>query len=276
MSDYTKTTDFAAKDALASGNANKVIKGTEFDDEFNALETAIASKYDSTDRNTANGIAGLDASALVEPTYLPTATTTAAGVLEVATELEAEAATATDKILTPSTLNLNTGVLADLLNLAAPGGDRLYFYDSSGTAATKYLQIDATLDITGTTLSVGTLVNANVPESAVTQHQAALSITESQISDLGAYIESGDTVASLTITNGTVTTLGSTTATITSLELGSTASTLTQNGTNTDQIDVEGDTIFSHESASYNSAKIHISDVAPTTEGDNGDLWFEY
>lgn len=276
MSDYTKTTDFAAKDALASGNANKVIKGTEFDDEFNALETAIASKYDSTDRNTANGIAGLDASALVEPTYLPAATTTAAGVLEVATELEAEAASATDKILTPSTLNLNTGVLADLLNLAAPGGDRLYFYDSSGTPATKYLTIDATLDITGTTLSVGTLVDANVPESAVTQHQAALSITESQISDLGAYISSGDTVASLTITSGTVTTLGSTTATITTLELGSTASTLTQNGTNTDQIDVEGDTIFSHESGTYNSAKIHISDAAPTTEGDNGDLWFEY
>jgi hypothetical protein len=32
--------------------------------------------------------------------------------------------------------------------------------------------------------------DANITESSVTQHQAALSITESQVSDLGAYIES--------------------------------------------------------------------------------------
>ena len=34
--------------------------------------------------------------------------------------------------------------------------------------------------------------DANVPQSAVTQHQAALSITESQISDLGTYLTSSD------------------------------------------------------------------------------------
>lgn len=34
----------------------------------------------------------------------------------------------------------------------------------------------------------GTLANARISEGSVTQHQAALSITESQISDLGAYI----------------------------------------------------------------------------------------
>jgi len=49
MSDYTKTTNFTAKDALASGNPNKVIKGSEFDLEFGAVATAIATKFDSTD-----------------------------------------------------------------------------------------------------------------------------------------------------------------------------------------------------------------------------------
>lgn len=44
MSNYSKTTDFASKDALASGNANKIVKGTEIDDEFNAIQTAIATK----------------------------------------------------------------------------------------------------------------------------------------------------------------------------------------------------------------------------------------
>ena len=37
---YVKTTDFSAKDALASGNPAKIVKGTEIDDEFNAIETA--------------------------------------------------------------------------------------------------------------------------------------------------------------------------------------------------------------------------------------------
>lgn len=44
MSDYTKLTDFASKDALPSGNANKIVKGTEIDDEFEAIETAVATK----------------------------------------------------------------------------------------------------------------------------------------------------------------------------------------------------------------------------------------
>jgi len=44
MSNYTKLTDFAAKDTLPSGNAGKLVKGTEIDDEFNAIATAVASK----------------------------------------------------------------------------------------------------------------------------------------------------------------------------------------------------------------------------------------
>lgn len=44
MSNYTKLTDFAAKDTLPSGNAAKLIRGSEFDYEFNAIETAVASK----------------------------------------------------------------------------------------------------------------------------------------------------------------------------------------------------------------------------------------
>ena len=48
MSDYTKSTNFAAKDALASGNAAKVVKGTEIDTEFNNIATAIATKADTT------------------------------------------------------------------------------------------------------------------------------------------------------------------------------------------------------------------------------------
>ncbi len=44
MTDYTKTTNFAAKDSLPSGNANKIVKGTEIDTEFNNIATASATK----------------------------------------------------------------------------------------------------------------------------------------------------------------------------------------------------------------------------------------
>jgi len=47
MSNYSKTTDFAAKDALSTGNANKIVKGTEIDDEFSAIQTAVNSKADT-------------------------------------------------------------------------------------------------------------------------------------------------------------------------------------------------------------------------------------
>jgi len=46
MSDYTKSTNFATKDALSSGNALKIVKGTEIDTEFNNIATAIATKAD--------------------------------------------------------------------------------------------------------------------------------------------------------------------------------------------------------------------------------------
>ena len=48
MANYTKTTNFAAKDALAPGNASKVVKGTEIDTEFTNIQTAIATKVDGT------------------------------------------------------------------------------------------------------------------------------------------------------------------------------------------------------------------------------------
>ena len=44
MANYLKATDFAAKDALLTGDPNKIVKGTEYNDEFNAIQTAINSK----------------------------------------------------------------------------------------------------------------------------------------------------------------------------------------------------------------------------------------
>ena len=46
MSDYTKSTNFATKDNLSSGNPLKIVKGTEINTEFDNIATAIATKAD--------------------------------------------------------------------------------------------------------------------------------------------------------------------------------------------------------------------------------------
>jgi hypothetical protein len=64
MTDYVKSTNFASKDALASGNPLKIVKGLEIDIEFNNIAAAIATKSNGID------------TAL---TGIPTAPTAAAG-----------------------------------------------------------------------------------------------------------------------------------------------------------------------------------------------------
>ena len=48
MANYLKATDFAAKDALLSGDPNKIVKGTEINDEFDSIQTAVNSKANSS------------------------------------------------------------------------------------------------------------------------------------------------------------------------------------------------------------------------------------
>jgi len=70
MSNYTKLTDFASKDALPTGNAAKIVKGTEIDDEFEAIETAVGTKAD-----------------LASPTFTGTPTSTTAATSTDTTQI---------------------------------------------------------------------------------------------------------------------------------------------------------------------------------------------
>lgn len=47
MSNYTKLTAYDTKDSLTTGDPLKRVKGTELDDEFDAISTAIATKANS-------------------------------------------------------------------------------------------------------------------------------------------------------------------------------------------------------------------------------------
>lgn len=82
MSDYTQITDFSAKDNLSSGDAEKIVLGADFDAEFAAIATAIASKVDTAD----------------------TASDSAAGIVELATSAEVTTGTDTARAVTPASL----------------------------------------------------------------------------------------------------------------------------------------------------------------------------
>jgi hypothetical protein len=82
MANYTKSTNFLAKDSLASGDPAKIIKGSEFDVEFNALQTAVNSKANSisptlTGTPTApTAISGTNTSQIATTEFVTTAITT--------------------------------------------------------------------------------------------------------------------------------------------------------------------------------------------------------
>lgn len=59
MSNYTQTTTFATKDALATGDPNKVIYGADIDTELSAIATAVATKIEDVWTNNLLVYAGV-------------------------------------------------------------------------------------------------------------------------------------------------------------------------------------------------------------------------
>lgn len=72
MTDYTKTTNFTAKDSLPVGDAQKKVKGSEFDVEFNAIATAVGTKADLASPTLTGTPAAPTASASTNTTQIAT------------------------------------------------------------------------------------------------------------------------------------------------------------------------------------------------------------
>lgn len=95
MTDYVKSTNFSSKDSLASGNPLKIVKGTEFDIEFNNIATAITSKLDAVN------------AAL---TGIPTAPTAAGGTNTSQIATTAFVTTALQSLYPVGSIYINAGV----------------------------------------------------------------------------------------------------------------------------------------------------------------------
>lgn len=102
MSNYTQLTNFATKDNLASGNANKIIKGAEINAEFVAIETAVNSKAD-----------------IASPTFTgtPAAPTATSG-----TDTTQLATTAFVQDAVGALVTIPSGMLAPFAGTSAPSG----------------------------------------------------------------------------------------------------------------------------------------------------------
>jgi len=96
MANYTKSTNFATKDSLNSGNPLKIVKGTEIDTEFNNIQTAIATKADTGGiLAVASGGTGATTAAAARASLLPAFASNVGKVLAVnssATDVEFVAA----------------------------------------------------------------------------------------------------------------------------------------------------------------------------------------
>ena len=81
MSNYTKATNFTAKDSLSTGNPSKIVRGSEIDTELTAIQTAVNSKANSASP-TFTGTATI-------ATLAVTSNATVGGTLTVTGALEA-------------------------------------------------------------------------------------------------------------------------------------------------------------------------------------------
>lgn len=138
MSDYTKLTNFAVKDGYTTGNPAKVIKGTELDDEFNAIATAVATKVDSSDIiPVANGGTGSTTasgarSALDVPSTSGSGATGTWGI-----NISGNAATATNAT---NATNATTASVANSVSSTATGTTQATSDDSTKLATTAFVK----------------------------------------------------------------------------------------------------------------------------------------
>lgn len=175
MSDYTKTTNFTAKDALASGSPAKLVKGVDFDTEFDAIATAVATKIEAASTDT-----------LTNKT-INTASNTITIVEADISDLGSYITASSTDTLTNKTISLTSNTVS---GTTAEFNTAL----SDGSFAT----------LAGTE----TLTNKTINTASNT-----ITIVEADISDLGSYIEAAttDTLTNKTI-NLTSNTLSGTTA----------------------------------------------------------------
>ena len=180
MSNYTKTTNFTAKDSLISGNPSKIVKGSEIDAEFTAIETAVNSKS-NTASPTFTGTATIPTAAITNITLGGTSVTSTAAELNVLdgitstvtelnytdgvtsaiqTQIDAKAPLNSPVLVTPNLGTPSAGVLTNATGLPIVAGTTGTLSTARGgtgvtTASNGQLLIGNGTGFTAATLTAG-------------------------------------------------------------------------------------------------------------------------
>ena len=85
MANYSQSIDFSAKDALATGNPSKKVLGSDIDTELGLIQTAIATKQDTS--SSGSTLTSLAASAGASVVLIQSETASASATLDLALNL---------------------------------------------------------------------------------------------------------------------------------------------------------------------------------------------
>ena len=228
MSNYTKTTDFAAKDTLPGGDTNKVVRGSEFETEFDAISTAIATKSDTAGPTftgtvtiptvdiNAGAIDGttIGASSAAAGTFTNLVATSAdinGGTVDGATIGGSSAGAGTFTNLTASgTVNFNGATVSNLgtittANLDGGTADNIVIGGSTAAAGT-FTTLAATSATVGGAAVLTSVAFSNLEASAVTTSGETFADSDTQIPTNAAVKDHVEAVIpTLTVTEASVT-----------------------------------------------------------------------
>ena len=190
MSNYTKITNFAAKDS-GTLDATRLITGTAHDNEFNAISTAIATKADLTSPTlvtpnigAATGTAPLVVASTTEVTNLHAATATLATLATTATDTASKTGTGSTYVTNTSptliTPALGTPTSGNLANLTLKSASPTIGVGYSSGAGGSVTQLSS--KSTGVTLNnvCGRIITSN--ENLVAGTAVSFVFTNSTIS----------------------------------------------------------------------------------------------